>query len=67
MVQDGLSGFVVPAADSLALSEAIKKLAIDSSLAKTMGTHAERFVRETLHYTKTAETMQQVFLSALGD
>ncbi len=46
-VSDGVTGLLVPPADSVALERAIARLLADRGAARAMGERARRYVRET--------------------
>jgi len=66
LVEDGVSGLLVPPQDSKALAEAIYKLLRDKELREKMGKAARQKVVEEFDNRKTAKLMAQLLLEYGG-
>jgi len=64
IVQDGLTGFLVPAHDTAALAERIERLISDSTLASSFGEHGRRLA-EDHRAQRTVEGYAQVYSDLL--
>ena len=65
IVDDGITGFIVPPKDPEALAEAIVKLLKDERLRKEMGENAYRKLKEELSWDIVAEKTLEVYKKAL--
>ncbi len=63
VVQDGISGIIVPQRDETSLAEAILKLAHDSALRQSLGEKGRCFVLEKLTWKNLAEHFEDIFCS----
>lgn len=63
--QDGVTGFVVPPKDSLALAKAIKKILENKKLARKFGQNARRRVESEFSLEKMLERVGAVYRSTL--
>ena len=61
VVDDGITGFIVPPRDEKALADAIIKLLKDESLRKNMGENAYKKMKEDLSWDKIAEKTVEVY------
>ncbi len=61
VVEDGVSGFLVPPADVTALARAIKKLALDQSLCQRMGRAAKEIIDDKFNWDKITERMKSLY------
>jgi glycosyltransferase involved in cell wall biosynthesis len=67
VVDDGVTGFIVPPRDSDALAEAIIKLLQDEKLRKRMGENAYIKMKEELSWDKIAEKTIEVYKEAINE
>ena len=65
IVDDGVTGFVVPPRDPEALAEAIVKLLKDEKLRKQMGENAYKKLKRDLSWDKIAEKTIEVYEKAI--
>lgn len=65
VVEDGVTGFIVPPRDSSALADAIIKILKDDHLQKKMGENAYRKMKEELSWDDIAEKTMEVYKSIL--
>lgn len=66
LVQDGVTGFVVPPNDAAALGARLNDLLADPGLAQRMGAAARSRVLEQFTWEKTAERCLQAYNGGLG-
>ncbi len=66
VVEDGVTGFIVPPRDSYALADAITKLLKNNELRKKMGENAYRKMKKELSWDKIAEKMIEVYTTVLN-
>lgn len=66
VVEDGVTGFLVPPQDSDALASAILRLAKDEKLRKMMGNKGRERVVEEFDISLTARRYEQLYKEALG-
>jgi glycosyltransferase involved in cell wall biosynthesis len=64
LVQDGVTGFLVPPRDPSALAERIERLAADRSLRRIMGEQARRVYLQRFTLDAHVSAMERVLLSA---
>ena len=67
IVDDGVTGFIVPPRNSEALAEAIIKLLKDEKLRKQMGENAYKKLKTDLSWDKIAEKTIEVYKKAIED
>lgn len=67
VVQDGLTGVLVPPADVTALGSAMAKLVSDPLLRRTLGTAAARFVRPRFGVDRYVESVTGVYDRLLAE
>jgi glycosyltransferase involved in cell wall biosynthesis len=67
IVDDGVTGFIVPPKDVNALAEAIIKLLKDEKLRKQMGENAYKKLKTDLSWDKIAEKTIEVYEKAIRD
>lgn len=60
-VSDGVTGLLVPPADSVALERAIARLLADSDRARAMGARARRYVHEKYEMTAMVRSYEGVY------
>jgi starch synthase len=65
VVEDGATGFLVPAGNSIALAEAIVKLLRDSELSRKMGQRARARVEQMFSWERAARQTVRVYKEAL--
>ena len=65
IVDDGITGFIVPPRNPEALAEAIVKLLKDEDLRKQMGENAYKKMKEELSWDKIAEKTIRVYKKAI--
>ena len=65
-IENGLSGFVVPSADSAALAERIIALATDEKLRQKFGAEARKRVEELFTIEKNVEKTERIYEQLLG-
>ncbi|MFQ5963102.1 MAG: glycosyltransferase family 4 protein [Candidatus Scalinduaceae bacterium] len=63
MVEDGKSGFIVPAKDVESLTSAMVKILKDDILRDRMGKYAERLAREKFSWDKIAKGIERIYES----
>ncbi len=61
IIEDGVTGILVPPADSQALSEALKTLLADPDLCRRMGQAGRERVLKNFTWRRTAEKMAQTY------
>jgi glycosyltransferase involved in cell wall biosynthesis len=61
IIEDGVTGLLVPMGDAEAMAEAIERLLSDPVAARTMGLAGQTRVRECFTLRQTAHRMQQVY------
>ncbi len=61
IIEDGVTGLLVPPADSQALSEALKMLLSDPDLCRRMGQAGRERVLKNFTWRRTAEKMSQAY------
>lgn len=61
VVEDGMTGFIVPSRDSGALADTIIRLLKDERLRKKMGENAYRKMKEELSWDKIAENTFEIY------
>ena len=66
-IEDGVSGFIVPPADSAALAERIYTLATDEKLRDKFGAAARKRVEELFTIEKNVEKTERIYAELLGD
>jgi len=67
VIEDGVTGFLVPPCDSKALADAIIKILKDDDLRKQMGENAYRKMKDELSWDKIAEKTIEVYEEAIRD
>ena len=67
IVDDGITGFIVPPRDPEALAKAIVKLLKDENLRKSMGENAYKKMKTDLSWDKIAEKTIEVYKKAIGE
>jgi glycosyltransferase involved in cell wall biosynthesis len=65
-IEDGVSGFIVPPADSTALAERIYILATDEKLRHKFGAAARKRVEELFTIEKNVKNTEQIYAELLG-
>jgi L-malate glycosyltransferase len=63
MVEDGVSGFVVPIDDPKAMAEAIKKVADDPELCQNMGQNARKRMQSVFSIEQTVEKTLMMYVN----
>lgn len=66
VIADGVSGFLVPAGDDRALSEAMRRFAENPELTDSMGSAAARRARELFSIQKMADAYQAAYLELIS-
>jgi glycosyltransferase involved in cell wall biosynthesis len=66
LVEDGVSGLVVPPRNATALARAIQTLATDRTLSRTLGQAARRRIEETFNIETTIDSFQEWFETLAG-
>ncbi|WP_341581344.1 glycosyltransferase family 4 protein [Marinobacter metalliresistant] len=66
LVESGVSGLVVPPADSQALSAALLELYHDRGRLKQMGQNARRRIETNFHTSQTVEQMGMIYCKLMG-
>jgi glycosyltransferase involved in cell wall biosynthesis len=66
VIEDGISGKIVPIADPEALASAVVDLAEDAEERKRYGTAAQLRAREKFGFERMLEETEQVYRDALG-
>jgi glycosyltransferase involved in cell wall biosynthesis len=61
VVEDGVSGYLVPPAEVAALAQAIKKLAIDPYLCQQMGRAAKKIIDDKFNWDRITERMISLY------
>ncbi len=61
VVQDGVTGFLVPPRDVNALAERIERLATDENLRKQMGKAGREFVMKNYDWNEMAKSMERLY------
>ena len=61
VVQDGVTGFIVPVGDSAALARAMKKLVIDKELSKSMGKAAREYIEKNFSIQATVRVWENLY------
>lgn len=59
VVQNGINGYIVPERDWQALYKAIKMIANDANLRKSMGIESKKIIKSTFNYDYAVEAMVQ--------
>jgi glycosyltransferase involved in cell wall biosynthesis len=67
IVDDGITGFIVPPKDVNALAEAIIKLLKDRELRRKMGENAYKKLKKDLSWDNIAEKTIQVYKETIGE
>ncbi|MEJ0034346.1 MAG: glycosyltransferase [Bacteroidota bacterium] len=62
IVDDGVSGILVPVGDVAAMTGALEKLMSDSRLRESMGVNGERIVRERFGPANTSLVLRNVYM-----
>jgi len=65
LVEDGVSGMIVPRADAQAIAEAIDRLASDEALRKTISTNCRKNVLENFDLSRKVEEFIKVYREVL--
>ena len=65
MIQEGKSGFLVPAKEPASLAKKLSVLIADKGLRESMGETARRQVEETFSETEMIRKTEQVYLDLL--
>lgn len=66
VIQDGVSGLIVPRGDATALAEAIARLVGDASLRQRLGSAGRAYVQEHLTIDKIIPLYEDVYEQAMG-
>ncbi len=66
VVQDNVTGLIVPVGDVEALAHAILRILDERYLAERLGSHAKMYVHEKFHPDRKAEEMAQLYDRILG-
>jgi len=66
VIEDGVSGLLVPPRDAHALAEAILRLLEDERLRCAMGEESRRRVRDAFDISRTVREMEKVYLAVAG-
>lgn len=66
VVEDGVTGFIVPPKDSDALADAIVKILKDDDLRRRMGENAYRKMKDELSWEKIAEKTIEIYKEAIN-
>jgi glycosyltransferase involved in cell wall biosynthesis len=61
MVEDGVSGILVPPADSSALADALERLSRDAALRERLGRSARRVIEERFDGSRNVEQRLTLF------
>ncbi len=61
VVQDGVTGFIVPVGDSAALARAMKKLIIDKELSRSMGKAAREYIEKNFSIQATVRVWENLY------
>ena len=67
IVDEGITGFIVPSKNPVALADAIVKLLKDDKLRKRMGENAYKKLKTDLSWDKIAEKTIEVYEKAIKD
>jgi alpha-maltose-1-phosphate synthase len=67
VVEDGVTGFIVPPKDSDALADVIVKILKDDDLRRRMGENAYRKMKDDLSWDKIADKTIEVYKNVMGD
>ncbi len=67
VVEDGVTGFVVPPKDPQKTAEAIEKLVLDSELRKTIGGNGRKRVISKYNWENNVEQMMEIYNNTLKD
>jgi glycosyltransferase involved in cell wall biosynthesis len=65
-IMDGVTGFLVPKQDPMALAEKIVKLLIDKRLSQNLGEEARRRFEKEFNVQSMVSKTEQVYLECLG-
>lgn len=65
VVDEGITGFIVPPANIQAAADAIEKLIKNDTLRKEMGNNARKFVEERYNWKDNAKTMIDIYNNIL--
>jgi len=65
VVQDGVTGFIVPVRDPAALSRAVKRLISDKELSRAMGVAAREYIEKNFSILATARVWEKLYRSML--
>ena len=66
VIQDGVSGYLVPPGDEERLAEAISRLLSDKEKAEEMGRRASQMMQELYSWESAAQGTKQTYSDALG-
>lgn len=66
VVQDGITGILVPPKDEAALAEAIEKLVLNAELRSKLGKAGRRFVQQNYELTSSVAKMTKQYREILG-
>jgi glycosyltransferase involved in cell wall biosynthesis len=66
VVQDGVTGLLVPPQDPAALAQALRELLADPEKRRRMGEAGPGWVRERFHWERVAERVLEAYRIALG-
>ncbi len=67
LVEDGVSGLVIPPRDHLALAKAISRLALDMEQSKTLGKAARKRIETTFNIDMTVDKIEALFQSVVAE
>jgi len=67
MVENGISGMIVPTRDSAALAKAITALASDRKYSRKLGEAAKKRIETTFNINTTIEKIEKLFESVIRD
>lgn len=66
VIQDGVSGYLVPPQDQVGLAQAIARLLSDKERAAEMGSTARRLMEENYSWESVALRTRQIYVAVLG-
>jgi type III pantothenate kinase len=67
VVEDGVTGILVPPAEPATLAAALTRVLADRSLAQAMGRAGRRRVEERFAWASVAERTEQLYAAAIAD
>lgn len=67
VIEDGVTGFLVPPRDSEALADAVIKILKDDDLRKQMGKNAYKKMKDELSWEQVAEKTIKIYEKVIGD